>query len=36
MGTRLEVWSTPVWRSRMKKIAKAPQALVEHLQDLIL
>ena len=36
MGTRLELWSTPVWRSRMKKIAKAPEALREHLEDLTL
>lgn len=36
MGNRLEVWSTPVWQARLKKIIKAPEGLAKHLEELIL
>ena len=36
MGVRLEMWSTPLWRTRLKKVVKAPEALAKHLDELIL
>ena len=36
MGNRLEIWSTPHWRTRLRKVVKAPETLAKHLDDLIL
>jgi MraZ protein len=36
MGVRLELWSTPTWRRRLREVAKAPESLAKHLQELIL
>jgi MraZ protein len=36
MGNRLEIWSTPLWRTRLRKVVKAPETLAKHLDDLIL
>jgi MraZ protein len=36
MGSRLEIWSTAIWRTALRKIVKAPETLAKHLDELIL
>lgn len=36
MGNRLEIWSTPLWRTTLRKVVKAPEVLAKHLEELIL
>jgi MraZ protein len=36
MGNRLEIWSTPHWRTRLRKVVKVPEMLAKHLEELIL
>jgi MraZ protein len=36
MGNRLEIWSTPQWRTTLRKVVKAPETLAKQLEELIL
>jgi len=36
MANRLEIWSTAVWRTALRKIVKSPETLTKHLEELIL
>jgi len=33
MGSRLEIWSTPQWRTVLKKVVKSREVLATHLEE---